>query len=227
MAKSQVSVPAVIAQPGTGGSIAQVTPAGSVSATWTSWTTPGPALVTVIVKAAVSPGMIGLLSADFVTVTSGQRTTISAWDELLPVADCGSFVADTVTMFGSVPQSKWSVWPLTWITTLALAARLAKSQVSVPAAMAQPGTAGLIAQATPAGRTSLTWTLAAAPGPALLTVMVNAADSPALIGLLSAVLTTETSGHWTTTEAVAWPPPSLPEETVAVLLIVAQSVASV
>ena len=45
----------------------------------------------------------------------------------------------------------------------------------------------------------------ATPGPALLTVMVNAAVSPALIGLLSAVLTTETSGHWTTTDAGSLP----------------------
>ena len=137
VAKSQVSVPAVIAQPATGGLIAQVTPAGRVSATWTFLATPGPALLTVIVKVAVSPGMIGPLPRL-------HDRDVRALDDDLRLGrvvagqDCGSFVADTVTMFGSVPQSKWSVWPLTWITTLALAARLAKSQVSVPAAMAQP-----------------------------------------------------------------------------------------
>ena len=62
-------------------------------------------LVMVMVKPAVSPALIGLASAVLTTVTSGQKTSTWASAELLPVADSGSFEAETVTVFGSVPQS--------------------------------------------------------------------------------------------------------------------------
>ena len=60
------------------------------------------------------------------------------------------------------------------------------------------------------------------PSPWFVTTMVNAATSPALIVPLSAVLTTDRSGHWTVIEAELWLSPlllsgSLAASTVAVL----------
>src|SRR5262245_21626419 len=151
------------------------TPAGSVSSRTTLAAVLGPRLRTVIENAAVWPALIGVTSGSFWTETSAQLTTIVALAELLPVAPAGSFEADTVTVFGSGPQSWLSTAPPIVMTTLAPAARLAKSQVSEPPAIAQPATAGLICQLTPAGSGSETWTFFAEPGPALLTVIVNVA----------------------------------------------------
>jgi hypothetical protein len=69
----------------------------------------------------------------------------------------------------------------------------------------------------PAGSGSLSVTLRATPGPRFETTIVNAAVSPALIVPESAVFTTLTSGHATSTDAESLPPPSFAASTVAVL----------
>src|SRR4026208_2086096 len=63
-------------------------------------------------------------------------------------------------------------------------------------------------QSIPAGRASLRVTLRAMPGPRLVTTIVNVAGLPALTSPPSGVFATVTSGHWTTTEAVAVSLPS-------------------
>jgi hypothetical protein len=157
-----------------------------------------------------------------------QRTTIDAVLELFPSTFDGSFEAPTVAVLGSVPQSAASVRPLIWISIDAPAARFANEQLRAPAAIEQPGTGGLIAQFTPEGNVSFTVTFVAFPLPMLLTTIVNAAVWPAPIGLLSAVLTTLTSGHCTTTEACAGGGATpLPTVAVAVFGIVAQLAAVV
>ena len=67
----------------------------------------------------------------------------------------------------------------------------------------------------------------ARPGPRFVTSIVNVAVPPALTVPPSGVFSTVTSGHLTTTLAVAWSVPSLVVVTLAVLLTVPQSAASV
>src|SRR5947208_589131 len=73
------------------------------------------------------------------------------------------------------------------------------------------------------GRLSVVTTPVAVPGPAFLVEMVKPMVDPAETVLgVSAVLSTDTSGHWTITVAVLVPPPSLADVTPAVLGMVAQ-----
>src|SRR5437899_98872 len=76
----------------------------------------------------------------------------------------------------------------------------------------------------PAGSGSFTVTPVAVPAPSLLTVMSKPMVSPALTGPAGlAVLVMLIEAQLTVTEAEAWPPPSLPDAAVAVLLTRAQS----
>src|SRR5213078_204401 len=75
----------------------------------------------------------------------------------------------------------------------------------------------------PAGNGSFSVTAVALPRPELDTMIVNPIWLPAETVAASAVLETCSDGHWTVTEAVEVSPPSLPEETVAVLDPRAQS----
>src|SRR4029450_2017131 len=86
------------------------------------------------------------------------------------------------------------------------------------------------AHATPPGSVSLRVTFVAVPAPMLDTVMVNAAFSPALMGVTSAVFSTATSGQLTTIVASSVLLPaadagSLTAETVTVLGRLPQSAA--
>ena len=67
---------------------------------------------------------------------------------------------------------------------------MGRLQVSVPAAMLQPGTGGLMLQMmpAPAGSTSVTWTLVAGAVPVLVTVIVKPIWSPAFTVVASAAL---------------------------------------
>src|SRR6187431_130339 len=163
---------------------------------------------------AVWPALIGPFPV-FTTEMSGQRTRMLALDWLLPVFEAGSFVAATVAVFGRVLQSAASVRPVTWTTSDAPAARSPNEQVRTLPAMEQSALSS--DQLMPAGSGSLSVTPWAVPGPALLTVIVKAAVSPALMGLSSAVLTTVMSGHWTVTDASSVSEPSLAATTEPVL----------
>src|SRR4051794_16807010 len=80
-----------------------------------------------------------------------------------------------------------------------------KAQFNVPAVIEQAAFAGLIDQLIPGpvGSTSQSVTAFAAPGPALLTVMVKPMFVPALTDVESAVFVIERFGHWTVMDAVA------------------------
>src|SRR5438477_372344 len=79
-------------------------PLGRVSWAVTPKAVPGPSLVTVMLKVAVSPALIVPLPV-LVTRTSGHSTVSVAEAELLARVVEASFVAATVTVFGRVPQS--------------------------------------------------------------------------------------------------------------------------
>src|SRR5690349_3821007 len=105
----QVRVPSSIEHASTAGLISQETPAGSLSVMTTSYALPGPRLVTVTVKLAVSPAEIVPFAAVLVMARSGQLTWIVAVAVLLPVAVEASLEAAVVAMLTSGPQSKASV----------------------------------------------------------------------------------------------------------------------
>ena len=134
---------------------------------------------------------------------SGQLTVIEALLELSWMSDARSLTAATTAVLSRPAQSPLSVTPETWIVIDAALARLANEQSSTLLVIAQPATAGPIAHATPPGRTSWRVTFLAVPAPWLLTTIVKAATSPALIVPLSAVLTTLTSGQLTTMSALS------------------------
>src|SRR5262245_5191107 len=137
---------------------------------------------------------------------TGQFTTTSASSVLFSSAPAGSLSAPIVTTLWSVPQSAKSVSPPMWMTTTSPLAMSPRSQWSLPPEI---GSHGLLMalpfrvtletdQATPAGRVSSRTTLTAVLGPWFVTVIVNAAFSPALIGETSASFWTETSAQLTT-----------------------------
>ena len=74
---------------------------------------------------------------------------------------------------------------------------------------------------------SVTVTSVAAPGPALVTVIVNPIGSPADTDGASGIFRTPMSGHWTTTVPVSDTGSPLLESAVAVLMIVAHDAAVV
>ena len=134
-------------------------------------------------------------------VRSAQFTVMVAVDELSSVSACDSFDAATTAVFERVPQSAASVAPVTCTVRVAPSARSPKLQVRTPAVIEHAAESSL--QTTPLGSVSERVTPLAVPGPSLVTTIVNAAVSPALIVPWSAVLVTEMLGC-TTTMALGW-----------------------
>src|SRR5439155_1514056 len=144
----QVSVPlAVAGHPASAGALPVQAPESSVSVTTTPVAAPPPMLLTVSVKVAVLPALIGPLP-DFTTCTSGQFTVmVVAPDLLLPCLAGGSFVALTLALFVSGPQSAFVVAREGVMVLHSVPTRrfsdLIKVQVSVPLAVAgHPASAG-------------------------------------------------------------------------------------
>jgi hypothetical protein len=156
---------------------------------------------------------------------SGHWTTIEALDWLSPSLSAGSLVAATDAVLGSVPQSAASVTPETWIVRVRPAARSPNEHDSVFAVIWQ--SAAVLVQDTPGRERVVERDALATPRPWFETTIVKAAVSPALIGLSSAVFTTDTSGHRIVTDALDWSEPSLVVWTDAVLFTTPQSAASV
>ncbi|HEY9365736.1 MAG TPA: hypothetical protein VIP55_03800 [Agromyces sp.] len=149
-------------------------------------------------------------SAVFTTATSGHVMPIDAELELFPPADDGSFDADTVAVFTSVPQAPGPVAAVTCTSVAACAASEPKSHDSVwsptgPVIEHEDHDCESIAQSTPAGSESLSDASVAVPEPTFVTVMVNPTALPASTVASSAVFTTVTSevGHATVTVALA------------------------
>ena len=110
-----------------------------------------------------------------VTETSAHSTVIEAEAVLLPPEPGASLSAVTLTLLLSDPQSAAVVPRDTVIVAELLGARLAIVHVNVPVAVG-----GHVAPAdamvhVPGGSVSVTTTFCAAPGPELLTVIVNVA----------------------------------------------------
>ena len=208
----------------------QSTPAGSESVTWTLMAVPSPTFETVMSQPIGSPALTGPTGlASLMSRMSAQRTSIEPVSELLPAWAARSFVAPTVAVFGMLPQSWASVSPETFTVALAPDAMSPKLQerTSVPTGPLIEQDVLSSDQSIPPGRLSVRVTFRAMPGPRLLTTIVKVARLPALTSPPSGVLTTVTSGHWTTTEAVAVSLPSFEVVTLAVLLTVPQSAGSV
>ncbi len=208
----------------------QSTPAGSGSSTWTPVAVPSPTFETVMSQPIGSPALTGPTGfASLTSWMSAQRTSIEPVSELLPAWAARSFAAPTVAVFGMLPQSWASVSPETLTVALAPDARSPKLQdrTSLPTSPLIEQDVLSSDQSIPPGRLSVRVTFRAMPGPRLLTTIVNVARLPALTSPPSGVLTTVTSGHWTTTEAAAESLPSFVVVTPAVFVIVPQSAGSV
>src|SRR5437667_356970 len=170
--KVQVSVPlAAAGHPASAGALTVHVPAGSVSVTTTPVAAPPPMLLTVSVKVAVLPALIGPLPA-FTTCTSGQVIVIEADASLLLRAVGASFVAATCTLLVSGPQSAAAVARESVIVTDPAAANglsvPVKVQVSVPLAVARQAlSACALTVQVPEGSVSVTTTPVAAPPPML------------------------------------------------------------
>src|SRR5437870_603802 len=173
-----------------------------VSCTVTFVAAPGPSLVTVMVKVAVSPALIVPLPV-LLTRTSGHSTVSVAEDVLLARVVEASFVAATVTVFGRVPQSAAVVARDRVIVRDAPLVRVPKAQLRTPAVMEQSAAFAPPRVQVPLGRVSWAVTPKAVPGPSLVTVMLNVAVAPALFVPLP-VLLTRTSGQitWSVNDAV-------------------------
>src|SRR5262249_26770070 len=82
---------------------------------------------------------------------------------------------DTAAAFVSAPRNEGSIVPLTAIVTVAFGPTVPSVQVTVPAVTAQaPADATAVGESTAGGSGSETTTSAAADGPALVTVTVQA-----------------------------------------------------
>ena len=107
----------------------QVTPVGSGSETWTSVAEPLPVFVTVTSKPIGSPALTGPAGlAVLVMPIWAQSTSIAPASELLPCWATPSFVAATVAVLFSGPQSFLSVRPETWTVADAPEAMSPKAQ---------------------------------------------------------------------------------------------------
>ena len=110
----QFSVFPVIEHPGFGGTIVQVAPLndGSGSLRTTPVAVPVPVadeLVTVTVKPAVCPGLMGEASRVFAMVSAGHRTVVDAL-----AVRVGAFVEVTVAVLAYVLQLAKAVGLWTW-----------------------------------------------------------------------------------------------------------------
>jgi hypothetical protein len=199
--------------------------AGNVSVSVTCRAVPGPPLDTVIVNPIASPADTDTASGVFTTLMFGH------WTATVPVPETGSsLLASAMAVLLIVPQLCAVVGDETCTVRVAPAASVPKSHDSTAAVIVQPGAEpATIDQFNPglAGSVSVTVTPVAAPGPALVTVIVNPIRSPADTDAASAVFTTLMSGHWTTTVPAFATGLPLLESAVAVLVIVAHDAAVV
>jgi hypothetical protein len=159
----------------------------------------GPALRTTSVYVRACPAITGSGLSDFVTDTSAEAFTIVVSVSLL-FPSVGSDVAEvTDTLFVSVPLAPGLTVPVIVIVTWAPAASVANVQrLLVPlsgAGVADP-------KMNPAGYVSVTTTLAAFEGPALLTTSVYVRACPAITGSGLSDFVTDTSAEALT--VVAW-----------------------
>src|SRR5215203_406732 len=104
---------------------------------------------------ATSPAEIGLLSAVFSTVTSGQFTVTLSESLLLPSLSDGSLLAVAEAVFWTRPQSAGSEVATMVTVELAPDASGSAVKVSTPPSIDQPLTGVSMAQANPAGSVSL------------------------------------------------------------------------
>ena len=191
---------------------------GRVSSSVTSKASPGPRLVTVMVKLASVPPRIRESPAVFSTTRSGQLTVMVALSSLLPVAVPGSLVAATTAVLSrsTVPSSlSQSAATVTTLTVILLefisgrrmsGARISpKSQSRAsPTRVQSPASVPLRPQVPDTdGRVSDRVTPKAVPGPRLVTVMSKLAFSPALTMAFTASLSTVTSGQLTVMVALS------------------------
>jgi hypothetical protein len=187
------------------------------------------ALDATIVHWTASPTETGPLPV-LVTLTSGHLTVTLAVEELLPVSAPFSFVEVAVAVLDTMPQSLVLEVAETWTVLDPDEARVPNAQDRVPVVIEHDPwpVPPSIEKLRPGGSESLRLTPVAAPGPALATVIVNPTGSPADTDAASAVLVTETFGHWTVIVAVLEEEgPPLVEEAVAWLLRTPQSAGAV
>lgn len=161
-------------------------------------------------------------SADLTTVNAGQATEVEACAVVGPL-----FTAETLAVFGYVPQLANAVALVTCTETCWLPARSPKLQTSVcepgaPLIEQVPGPeyVGLIDQSTPLpeGNGSFKTVDFADPDPLLVTVTVKPMFEPSDTLVASATFTTTSDGQSTDSEADAEPPWPLPAPVEAVLL---------
>src|SRR5438477_217124 len=155
-------------------------PDGMVSCTVTLVAAPGPSLVTVIVKVAVSPAFTVPLPV-LVTSRLGQRTVSVAEAVLFAKVVEASLVAATVTVFGRVPQSAAVVARDRVIVRDAPLVRVPKAQLRTSAVQAPAVQLAAPIVRRPLGGVSWAVTPKAVPGPSLVTVMLNVAVAPAVM----------------------------------------------
>ena len=152
------------------------------------------------------------------------------WTTTVPAAETGSsLLASAVAVLSIVPQLCAVVGDEMCTVRVAPAASVPKSHDSTPAVIEHAATSGDSDQTRPppVGSVSATVTPVAAPGPALVTVIVNPMRSPADTDGASGVFRTLMSGHWTTTVPASETGSRLLESAVAVLLIVPHDAAVV
>ena len=123
--------------------------------------------VPVVVKAK-SWASFGTASLTIVIEPHWTVIVVLLW--LLPRTLPGSFVAVTLAVFGSVPQSAASVTPVTWMTSTASAAMTPKLQFRTFDVIEHSPLSSV--QLTPAGSGSLRVTPLAVPLPMFLTSIV-------------------------------------------------------
>src|SRR4051794_16832135 len=186
--------------------IVQVVPAsvGIGSVTVTPLATPGPLLVTVIVKPIVSPAETDGASATFSMSIEAPSTTtwsVSSSEPSLVVvtwAVLTTGLSATVALVVGLVMCTVRTWP---------EARSPRLQVRVPMAMAHWAAAvpPLIVQLVPAsvGIGSVTVTPLATPGPLLVTVIRKPIASPAETDGASATFSMSIEAHWTVMEPVS------------------------
>src|SRR4051794_5434266 len=178
---------------------------GSGSLTATLKAAPAPVFLSTMSNATPSVALTDESSATLVSEMAGQSICTVSPSVLLARRPDGSLVDEAVAVFTSGVQAAGLVGPETWIVCGSPGARSPKSHESLPAAM--PQSVLSVIQVTPAGSTSSSVTAYAVPTPMFSTVIVNAAVSPALIGLLSAVFVTWMSGQSTAMSPSSTPLP--------------------
>ncbi len=197
----------------------QLVPAsvGSVSVTATPLATPGPLLVTVMVKPMGSPAETDAASATFSMSIEAPSTT--TWSVSVSVPSL-VVVTTAVLTTGLAATVSLVVGLVMWTVRTWPCARSPRLQDRMPAAIPHEAWAvpPLMVQLVPAsvGSVSVTATPLATPGPLLVTVMVKPMGSPAETDAASATFSMSIEAHRTSVWALAVSEPSLPADAVTV-----------